>query len=193
MKQRTEERLEIARAKENYWKLHRGEGGGDKERCNAWKKVKECIASLEERGNWIEKGGVEGEETRSAEGEDDRKANDDNDLRLSAKLTAKKIMVESKEENSEETKLVLSGGKEHEIKEMEKEWEKEEDVRGKGEGVASSLKKNGLGIKDQGLGTFRNMQNDICTTGVKTRIRDYERMLNTGVSLKGDEDMRFER
>ena len=41
MKQRTEERLEIARAKENYWKLHRGEGGGDEERCNAWKKVKE--------------------------------------------------------------------------------------------------------------------------------------------------------
>ena len=37
------------------------------------------------------------------------------------------------------------------------------------------------------------MQNYICTTGVKTRIRDYERMLNTGVSLKGDEDMRFER
>ena len=88
-----------------------GRGGGDKERCNAWKKVKECIASLEERGNWIEKG----EETGSAEREDDRKANDDNDLRMSAKLTAKKIMVESKEENSEETKLVLSGGKEHEI------------------------------------------------------------------------------
>ena len=73
----------------------------------------------------------EGEETRSAEGEDDRKANDDNELRLSAKLTAKGIMVESKEENSEKTKLVLSGGKEHEIREMEKEREKEEDVRGK--------------------------------------------------------------
>ena len=50
-------------------------------------------------------------------------------------------MVESKEENSEKTKLVLSGGKEHEIKEMEKEWEKEEDVRRKVEGVGSSVKK----------------------------------------------------
>ena len=125
MKQRTEERLEIARAKENYWKLHRSEGERDEERCNAWKKVKECITSLEERGNWNEKG----EMTRSAEGEDDRKANDD--LRLSAKLTAKTIMVESKLENSEKAKLDLSGGEEHEIKEMGIEWEKEEDVRGK--------------------------------------------------------------
>ena len=96
MKQRTEERLEIARAKENYWKLHRGEGERDEERCNAWKKVKECITSLEEIGNWNEKG----EMARGAGGgEDDRKANDD--LRLPAKLTAKTIMVEPKLENSE--------------------------------------------------------------------------------------------
>ena len=170
-----------------------GGGDEDEERCNAWRKVKECISSLEERGNWIEKGGVEGEEIRGAEGEDDRKANDDNELRLPAKMTAQRIVVELKERNSEKTELVLSVGKEHEIKEIEKEWEKEEDVRRKGEGVESSLKKNGLGIKDQGLGTFRNTRNDICTTGVKTRIRDYERMLNTGVSLKGDKEMRFER
>ena len=154
----------------------------------AWKQVQGCIVSLEERGNWIKKG----EKTKSAEGEDDRKT--DNDLRLSAKLTTKKIMVESREENQEEIKLVLPGGKEHEVRKMEKEWRKDEDLIGKEEGVvSSSLKKNGLGMKQQGLGTFINMKNDICTTGVKTRIRDYERMLTTGVSLKGEEDMRFER
>ena len=49
MKQRTEERLEIARAKENLWKLHRGNGRGDRERCQAWKQVQECIFTLEER------------------------------------------------------------------------------------------------------------------------------------------------
>ena len=76
MKQRTEERLEIARAKENLWKLHRGGGRGDREKCQAWKQVQECISTLEERGNWIE----EGDRAKSAEGEDDRKT--DSDLRL---------------------------------------------------------------------------------------------------------------
>ena len=52
MKERTEERIIISRANANYWKRHRGEGGGkhDKE----WIALREGILALEEdKGGWI--------------------------------------------------------------------------------------------------------------------------------------------
>ena len=51
MKERTEERIIISQAKANYWKRHRGEGGGknDKE----WRALREGILALEEEGGWI--------------------------------------------------------------------------------------------------------------------------------------------
>ena len=60
MKKRTGERLEIAKAKENLWRQHRGQREmrtGDKE---AWETLREKILKLEEEGAWREMG----EETR---------------------------------------------------------------------------------------------------------------------------------
>jgi hypothetical protein len=46
MKERTAQRIEISRAKGNYWKMHRGEStsGNEKE----WKRLREGILALEE-------------------------------------------------------------------------------------------------------------------------------------------------
>ena len=48
-------------------------------------------------------------------------------------------------------------------------------------------------MKNTGFGTFINRLDDISTSGVKTKIRNYEQMLNTGASLKRDKEVRFER
>ena len=55
LKRRTEDRLKIAQAKENYWKQYRGkeEGGMKEEERGAWEAIKEGITALEEDGNWI--------------------------------------------------------------------------------------------------------------------------------------------
>ena len=55
LKRRTEDRLEIAQAKENYWKQYRGkeEGYMKEEERGAWEAIKEGITALEEDGNWI--------------------------------------------------------------------------------------------------------------------------------------------
>ena len=54
LKGRTEDRLEIARAKENYWKRFRGKEGEDmeEEERKAWNAIKEGISTLEENANW---------------------------------------------------------------------------------------------------------------------------------------------
>ena len=53
LKGRTEDRLEIARAKENYWKRFRGKEEEDmeEEERKAWNAIKEGISTLEENGN----------------------------------------------------------------------------------------------------------------------------------------------
>ena len=55
MKGRTEDRLEIARAKENFWKRFREKKEEDmeEEEMKAWNPIKEGITTLEENGNWI--------------------------------------------------------------------------------------------------------------------------------------------
>ena len=56
MKERTEERILVAQAKASYWKRYRdNEGSQDKGRFEEeWKKVKEGVLALEERGGWID-------------------------------------------------------------------------------------------------------------------------------------------
>ena len=55
LKRRTEDRLEIAQAKVNYWKQYRGKEEGDikEEERGAWEAIKEGITALEEDGIWI--------------------------------------------------------------------------------------------------------------------------------------------
>ena len=58
LKERTEERILISQAKANYWKEYRGRGGRmegeDIENDATWKRLKDVIQVLEERGRWIE-------------------------------------------------------------------------------------------------------------------------------------------
>jgi hypothetical protein len=55
LKMRTEERIEIARAKENYWKKYRDQGDKDmkEEEKEAWVHVEKGILMFEEDGSWI--------------------------------------------------------------------------------------------------------------------------------------------
>ena len=57
LKMRTEERLEIARAKTNFWRNHRRQGQGEEieeEEAMAWENIKVGIMILEEEdGEWI--------------------------------------------------------------------------------------------------------------------------------------------
>ena len=62
LKTRTEERIEIAQAKANYWKWYRGGGEkikGEKESMreedmrDAWTRMKVHIVALEEEGEWV--------------------------------------------------------------------------------------------------------------------------------------------
>ena len=57
IKQRTGERMEIARAKGNYWKQYRDSSKRTKgkEEEEAWERLRDSIVVLEENGNWIEK------------------------------------------------------------------------------------------------------------------------------------------
>jgi hypothetical protein len=54
MNMRTEERLEIARAKENLWTNYREHGEMRKEEEEAWEMIREKILVLEEGGTWRE-------------------------------------------------------------------------------------------------------------------------------------------
>ena len=51
IRERTSERIEIAQAKANYWKLHRG-GGVATKNAKEWERVRESIILLEEKGRW---------------------------------------------------------------------------------------------------------------------------------------------
>ena len=53
MTRRTEERLEIAKAKENLWRKHRGQGEMKIGEEDAWETLREKIMELEEAGAWI--------------------------------------------------------------------------------------------------------------------------------------------
>ena len=55
LKERTEERMMISEAKANYWKKYRSGGDGVEEDKHAkeWRKLKEGVISLEEKGGWI--------------------------------------------------------------------------------------------------------------------------------------------
>ena len=58
LKERTDERILISQAKANYWKEYRGRGGRmegeDIENDATWKRLRDVIRVLEERGRWIE-------------------------------------------------------------------------------------------------------------------------------------------
>ena len=56
MTKRTEERLEIAKAKENLWRKHRGQGEMKTGEEDAWETLREKIMELEEVGAWREIG-----------------------------------------------------------------------------------------------------------------------------------------
>ena len=56
MTKRTEERLEIAKAKENLWRQYRGQREMRTEEEDAWEMIRRQILELEEGGTWIEKG-----------------------------------------------------------------------------------------------------------------------------------------
>ena len=53
---RTEERLEIAKSKENLWRKHRGQGEMKTGEEDAWETLREKIMELEEVGAWREIG-----------------------------------------------------------------------------------------------------------------------------------------
>ena len=86
MKKRTEDKIELAQAKSNYWKWHRGEGrgkGGRQEEDEImWMNLKREISALEEEDEAIVtkvgSDGVRGTDPRNIEGEqmreDDRGA-----------------------------------------------------------------------------------------------------------------------
>ena len=74
MKMRTEERLEVAQAKENYWKLYRGGGKESKmnlddEREKAWQRLEEEISALEGESSCR---GVEENEMIGDEGDNEK-------------------------------------------------------------------------------------------------------------------------
>ena len=56
MKERTEERILVSQAKASYWKIYKDiEGNPDEGRFEEeWRKIKEGVIALEERGGWIE-------------------------------------------------------------------------------------------------------------------------------------------
>ena len=56
MTKRTEERLQIAKAKENLWRQHRGQGEMKTGEEDAWETLREKIMELEEGGTWREIG-----------------------------------------------------------------------------------------------------------------------------------------
>ena len=78
LKTRTEERIEIAQAKANYWKWYRG--GGEKRKGekknkreedmrDAWTRMKVYIVALEEEGEWIlEEDEIKEKENRMKDG-----------------------------------------------------------------------------------------------------------------------------
>ena len=56
LKSRTEDIIEIAKAKENYWRKfrHRNDYVMEEEEDDAWRNLEKGILMLEERGSWIQ-------------------------------------------------------------------------------------------------------------------------------------------
>ena len=56
LKSRTEDRIEIAKAKENYWRKFRQKNDNEmeEEEDDAWRNLEKGILMLEERGTWIQ-------------------------------------------------------------------------------------------------------------------------------------------